>query len=82
MPRPILSPCRRAVAILALSGLSDREIGRGLGLTPTPSGICCVSCAAGSSPIGGVGGHVAVFVGAFALRVKFTAARITLQFVG
>jgi DNA-binding NarL/FixJ family response regulator len=33
MPGPILSPRRRAVAILALSGLSDREIGRELGVT-------------------------------------------------
>ena len=34
MPTPILSPRRRAVAILALSGLSNREIGRELGITP------------------------------------------------
>jgi Bacterial regulatory proteins, luxR family len=34
MPRPILSPRRRAVAILALSGLSNREIGYELGITP------------------------------------------------
>jgi DNA-binding NarL/FixJ family response regulator len=38
MPRPILSPRRRAVAILALSGRSNREIGYELGLTPDTVG--------------------------------------------
>jgi DNA-binding NarL/FixJ family response regulator len=38
MPRPILSPRRRAVAILALSGLSNREIGYELGITPKTVG--------------------------------------------
>jgi DNA-binding NarL/FixJ family response regulator len=34
MARPILSPRQRAVAILALFGLTNREIGRELGITP------------------------------------------------
>jgi DNA-binding NarL/FixJ family response regulator len=34
MPTPILSPRKRAVAILAESGLTNREIGRELGITP------------------------------------------------